>query len=280
MGELVEGEVEPGLELGAAVAYPTGIRGERHAKRCPPDRLGDEIVRALAEPPGGKLGDDLLPVGVAEHGMGPQGRDFDEEGEALPEGREIGPVVAVRSDDPAPDGLEDGDTPGRCVELGPQPGQLGAELAPGNVVLGGEIPKERAAPDRGRSGDVVDGRLVVAVLHEQGEGRVLDGLAGRPLPAAELWWDGFVLGIDRAHRSILPRQAPIARLASVSFDTRCRIGPTGHGAGMGAGIARGKLDMDKVSDGIVEVADDANQQLVEDDLLVEEVSIDGMCGVY
>jgi mycofactocin precursor len=38
--------------------------------------------------------------------------------------------------------------------------------------------------------------------------------------------------------------------------------------------------MENEANDIVSAHDDAVEELVEDELLVEEISIDGMCGVY
>ncbi len=38
--------------------------------------------------------------------------------------------------------------------------------------------------------------------------------------------------------------------------------------------------MDETTTDEVPVADDASDDLLDDELLVEEISIDGMCGVY
>jgi mycofactocin precursor len=37
---------------------------------------------------------------------------------------------------------------------------------------------------------------------------------------------------------------------------------------------------DPTVDGVLDESDEIEAQLIEDELLVEEISIDGMCGVY
>ena len=123
--------------------------------------------------------------------------------------------------------------------------QEGVEVAPHHVVLRGEVAEERAPADPGGLGDVVDGGLVEPVLGEEAERGSLERRAAR----------------RRRSTTPLVCTSPllwhsVSLLSTAMADPTCRPTPP-------------PTDVEPPT-----------RPLVEDDLLVEDVSIDGMCGVY
>ena len=149
-----------------------------------------------------------------------------------------------------------GDVIGQGGEFTAQVGDLEVELAPQHFGLGLEVAEERAPADAGLGGDLVDGGVVETVLGEQPQRDDLERARARPgRPAAP----GFGQGLAFRHAMTLT-YAVIRHTVTKSC---------------GEGV-----DHDRRTHHAERRTRPRTTTAVVEDVLVEEVSIDGMCGVY
>jgi hypothetical protein len=81
----------------------------------------------------------------------------------------------------------------------PHPIEEHVELAPRQVVLRREVPEEGAPPDARLAGDVVDGRLIEAVVHEEPQRGMADlGVRGGRRATQSGPLDGLIAGVQAA----------------------------------------------------------------------------------
>jgi len=142
-----------------------------------------------------------------------------------------------------------------------------AEVTPHNIVFRGVVPEERPAGDPGGDGDVLYGGRGEAIPDEEVQSDLLEFCAAGDRRST---WSVAVVAGSR-HRLII---AHLFTLAPGAINVRRYFGsPEGSG---------GSMPDDSSSTDAVAIVDQSagEENLVEEELLVEDVSIDGMCGVY
>ena len=248
----------------AAMAAPRAARATVWGPRSP------------GEPPrpaGRETGHHVAPLLVADGRVGHQRRDRADQHHPDAQLVELaGPEAVGGHHRPSQDVQQriSGRSLGQPVA---QPDELGVELPPHDVGLGLVVAEERPARDPDGGGDVVHGRLVVSPAGEElqrGPGHVL-ARSGRRAPT---------------RRPRPPSRIRPVRSSRFHFGIRCTKlhPPTRPGPA--------PADQRRIHDRHRDRGDrpppprrprspsPAAEALVESDLLVEDVSIDGMCGVY
>jgi len=163
----------------------------------------------------------------------------------------LGPVVIGREHGTAYT-LHDGQIVGSTGQQSADVLHLGVELVPEHVGLRVEVPEEGAPADPGGGRDLVHSGLVETLVGEQAQRDQFHGAGARAARPAAL---------DSGHPSTLLYRYS-ARGAEILPEVDAMSEDT------------------VVEDVVVESVEDAEDEALLENLLVEEVSIDGMCGVY
>ena len=269
-GEQREGPIELAQQVALGMLDPVAIGRHRGPERRARDHLRKVVLRGGACARPHELGDGVGPLAVAEHRVPLQRRYRGDESHAEAEHRLLGLAVVVEGDDAVADHLHC-----RAGRIGggqprAQPLHVLVELAPDEVVLRAVVAEQGAPSDPGSRGDLVERRLLEAVGGEQ---------------------------FQRATRATSPREVRRGRPVRPSrgepgwmtFGTECQIlievTDCKSSAILGGESMPNQLTVEEprtsgAATTAVIVPEANEQELVLEDLLVEDISIDGMCGVY
>lgn len=208
-GEMPHGGVDGTAQLDVRVAEPVLVRGQCSAEAGVGDGLRYQRVRGDAEPARDELGDDGAPLGVAQGRVRLQCRYLQDQLQATSMPGRLGGVDPVELDDDRAQCLHQRLVVRAGEELRPHPVELFAEVPPDDVVLGVEVPEERASPDPCRACDRVHGGGVEAVVFEEVERDPLEFMAVRRWPPARpvRHPEGAFRSSFRHNPSILTRDA-------------------------------------------------------------------------
>ena len=150
----------------------------------PGHRLGSEVVGATTDPFGHETSHHLAPLGIADGGMGHQGRN--RTGEADPDAQfvELTGAEPVGVDDRLAEHVHHGLVLGCTSQLTVETGELGVELAPYDLPLRLVVAEEGPAADPYGGGDLVHRGVVVTLAGEEIEGGPSHRLAGGGRPTS------------------------------------------------------------------------------------------------
>jgi mycofactocin precursor len=271
--QLAQRLVQQTHQVGVLVAQPLLVCRERGTQRAVADHLGQQVVGGEAEPPRGEGGHLGTPLRETQGGVGQEAGHAEDESEPPPVGRLLARRETVELQDGLVDRLHH-----RCLgrddaEPLAEPVTLLVEVTPHQVKLRRVVAEERTPRDSRGRGDVVDAGLVEPVLAEQLVGHPFQLRAGgHRRPTAP----GFLSSGSARHG--YHATCSILHPMPFTFCTQCHY--TGDDL-----VPRGQehvmADEPIVTTGPGDGPDEHGAGvLVDADLLVEEVSIDGMCGVY